>query len=151
MTNVNSVIIVGGGTAGWLSALYLQKQLSRFGSGPNIQVFDSSEVGIIGVGEATVHSIRYFLQELDLSESAFMAATNATFKLGIKFENWRKSKNGEPHSYWHPFDAQLAKVNGFDVSEIWNYARLNGFSILSNRITSILSLLIVIFKRLYTN
>ena len=129
MTNVNSVIIVGGGTAGWLSALYLQKQLSRFGSGPNIQVFDSSEVGIIGVGEATVHSIRYFLQELDLSESAFMAATNATFKLGIKFENWRKSQNDEPHSYWHPFDAQLAKVNGFDVSEIWNYARLNGFSI----------------------
>ena len=126
MSNVNSVIIVGGGTAGWLSALYLQKQLSRFGNAPSIEVFDSSEQGIIGVGEATVHSIRYFLQELDLSESDFMSATNATYKLGIKFENWRKPVNGQTHTYWHPFDAQLAKVSGFDVSEIWNYARLHG-------------------------
>jgi len=62
---VNSLVILGGGTAGWLSALYLHKNLNRFDNRVDIRVIDSSEIGIVGVGEATVHSIRYFLQQLE--------------------------------------------------------------------------------------
>ena len=127
--DLRSLIIVGGGTAGWLSALYADKMLNRFSQQVEITVIDSTEVGIIGVGEATVHSIRYFLQQLDINETDFMAKTDATFKLGIRFDNWCKPNNGEVHSYWHPFDVQLASYQGFDVAELWNLQRHHGYEL----------------------
>lgn len=122
---MKSVIIVGGGTAGWLSALYLQQQLNLFSQQTQITVIDSSDIGIVGVGEATVHSLRYFLKTLELDEQAFIDATDATFKLGIRFENWRKPVNGRTHEYWHPFDAQLVSHKGFDIGQLWSAMQFN--------------------------
>ncbi len=90
------VVIAGGGTAGWLTAAALSKQL---GESLDITLVESEEIGTIGVGEATIPPMRTFHRLLGIDESAFMSATNATFKLGIQFENWKQI--GE--TYFHSF------------------------------------------------
>ena len=93
---VRRVVIAGGGTAGWMVAAGLSKTL---GSLLNIQLIESDEIGTVGVGEATIPSLQTFHRLLGIDERAFMAATQATFKLGIRFEGWRNL--GE--DYFHGF------------------------------------------------
>ena len=93
---VKNVVIAGGGTAGWMAAIALVKLL---GKSLNITLVESKDIGIIGVGEATIPPIRTFHKLLNIDEKAFMKATQATFKLGIEFEGWRE----ENHSYIHSF------------------------------------------------
>jgi tryptophan halogenase len=93
---VRRVVIAGGGTAGWMVAALLSKVL---GKALDIRLVESDEIGTVGVGEATIPTLLTYHQLLGINEQEFMAATQATFKLGIQFENWR---NVGEH-YFHSF------------------------------------------------
>src|SRR3954471_22076245 len=90
------VVIVGGGTAGWMTAAAVAKLLPRKAE---VHLVESEAIGIVGVGEATLPHIRAFNERLGIDEAHFMAATPATFKLGIEFGNWGRIGD----SYIHPF------------------------------------------------
>jgi tryptophan 7-halogenase len=90
------IVIAGGGTAGWLTAAALSNQMGEI---LDITLIESDEIGTVGVGEATIPPMRTFHRLLGIDEQAFMRATNATFKLGIQFENWKNI--GE--QYFHSF------------------------------------------------
>ncbi|WP_225918141.1 tryptophan halogenase family protein [Neiella holothuriorum] len=114
---IKSVVIVGGGTAGWMAASSLSKFLN--GKEIDITLVESADIGTIGVGEATLPAIREFNHYLGLDEVEFIKATNATFKLGIEFENW--SQQGE--SFFHPFAGYGAPLDGVGFYHHWNRAR----------------------------
>jgi tryptophan 7-halogenase len=111
--NIASVLIVGGGTAGWMVAAALGHKLS--GTGIAVTLVESEAIGTVGVGEATVPHIRAFNQSLGFDEAAFMAATNATYKLGIEFRNWGRIGD----SYIHPFGAFGRPIDGVDFHHHW--------------------------------
>lgn len=94
--NIKRVIIAGGGTAGWMAAAALSKTLGKV---LDIKLIESDQIGTVGVGEATIPTLVTYLRLLGIEEKDFMAATQATFKLGIAFENWREVD----HSYIHSF------------------------------------------------
>lgn len=110
--------IVGGGSAGWMTAIYLNRYFNREAKNFHINVIESPDIGIIGVGEATVHSIRFFFGAMGLDETELMAETNATIKSGIMFRNWMKAVDGEVHEYFHPFDQQQPG-GSVDISSAW--------------------------------
>ena len=92
------VVIAGGGTAGWMAAAAISRLLH---GRVEVTLVESSDIGTVGVGEATIPTLLFFHKLLKIDEQAFMAATNATFKLGINFENWRSLN----HAYLHAFGA----------------------------------------------
>lgn len=93
---IRSITIVGGGTAGWMTAAMLSKLfMGRYA----IRLIESDEIGIIGVGEATIPAIRTFNDLLGISDVEMLKATKGTFKLGIEFVDWRE----KGHSYIHGF------------------------------------------------
>ena len=114
------IVIVGGGTAGWLTAALLSRQLPA--TSPKkieITLIEASDIPTIGVGEATIPSLRQTLAACDISEAEFMTACDATFKHGIKFVNWRRSPDADPgESYFHPFGEPL-KVGNIDPLRVW--------------------------------
>ena len=94
-----NIVIVGGGSAGWMAAAFLVHGFAKHGT--RITLIESSNIGTVGVGEGTVPLFKRFLQHLDISEQEFMSACNATFKLGINFPGW--TNNEEFDTYFHPF------------------------------------------------
>ncbi|RZI57295.1 MAG: tryptophan halogenase, partial [Rubrivivax sp.] len=93
---VKRVVIAGGGTAGWMMAACISKHL---GKQLDIRLVESDEIGTVGVGEATIPTMLTFHQLLGLDEREFMAATQATIKLGIKFEGWRETDSTYIHAF----------------------------------------------------
>lgn len=93
---IRRIVIAGGGTAGWMVAAGLSKSI---GKQYEIRLVESEEIGTVGVGEATIPTLHFMHEILDLDEKEFMQATQATFKLGISFENWRNVNENYFHSF----------------------------------------------------
>ncbi|WDE14617.1 tryptophan halogenase family protein [Thalassomonas haliotis] len=125
---IKKVVIVGGGSAGWMTAAMLAKLL---GQELEITLVESDDIGTIGVGEATIPPIQLFNNVLGINEADFVRETEGTFKLGIQFENWGQLDD----SYMHAFGS-IGKNLGFtsfhhywlkaqqegDLSSFWDYS-----------------------------
>ncbi len=125
---IKEIVIVGGGTAGWIAASVLSKFL---GEHTSIKLIESDQIGTVGVGEATIPQILRLNGMLGLSEAEFMRATNATIKLGIEFNNWGHVGEsylhtfGSPgidlsHVYFHHY--WLRSALGGQKSSLWDYS-----------------------------
>jgi len=123
MGNCLDIVIVGGGTAGWLTAVFLQNLLPHTVGRPvNITVIEAEDIPTVGVGEATIPSIRQTLAACGIEEHVFLKNCGATFKQGIEFINWRSDqKDVGDNSYFHPFGDQIM-VGGKDAT--WQWLRL---------------------------
>ncbi len=124
---ISKVVIVGGGTAGWMTAALLKRVLAQT---VDIELVESSDIGIIGVGEATIPPIQLFNQVLGLNEAEFLRETKASIKLAIRFENWREQGEQYYHTFGAPGRSQAfchfhhfwtrAQQLG-DTSSLWDY------------------------------
>ena len=109
---IKKLVIVGGGTAGWMSAALLKKMI---GAPLAIELVESETIGTVGVGEATIPPIRLLNQVLGINEADFLRETKATIKLGIMFENWRV-KNEQ---YFHSFGASGRSMAFCQFHHFW--------------------------------
>ena len=117
---IKSIVILGGGSAGWMTAAALSSLLTP--ENVAITLVESEQIGTIGVGEATIPDIINFNRMLGIDEDEFMKATHATFKLGIEFVDW-----GKPGSvYIHPFGTHGVDMNGIDFHHYWLHSRAGG-------------------------
>lgn len=107
------IVIIGGGTAGWMTAAGIASLLGE--TGLEITLIESEAIGIVGVGEATLPHLRFFNQTIGIDEYDFMAATRATVKLGIEFVDW--GRKGD--SYIHPFGEYGLPNDGIGFHHFW--------------------------------
>lgn len=117
---IKSVIIAGGGTAGWMAAAALARTLGK--SGIKITLVESDSIGTVGVGEATIPNIATFNAMLGIDEAEFMKATQATIKYGIEFSGW--TRKGD--SYFHPFGQHGFAMAGTSFHHIWHKLHKQG-------------------------
>src|SRR4051812_22065287 len=110
------IVVVGGGTAGWMSALALATGLR---GRSQVELVESDEIGIVGVGEATFPSIRHYNRMVGIDEGAFLRATHGTFKLGIEFRDWHRLGDG----YFHTF-GNFGELTG--AQALWGQHRRVG-------------------------
>jgi len=118
-SDINNVVILGGGTAGWITACILAKQLNcTKNSKVTITVIESPDIPTIGVGEGTVPTMRQTLQLIGVSETDFIRECDVTFKQSIKFVDWLHAPTeNSSHSYHHLFNFPLTP--GFDLTPYW--------------------------------
>ncbi len=118
--NLKEIVIVGGGSAGWMTAAALSSLLEP--KDVSITLVESDQIGTIGVGEATIPDIINFNRILGVREDEFMRATQATFKLGIEFVDWGR----KGASYLHPFGQHGVDMQGIDFHQYWLHSRAAG-------------------------
>jgi tryptophan 7-halogenase len=120
MKPLSKIVIVGGGTSGYLAAAMLTQHLKR--ELCEIELIESEELGTIGVGESTVPPFVGLIQRLGIDEDEFVRATDATYKLGIKFVGWHQRSD----SYFHPFGVIGKPIGNQDFYQCWLKARAQG-------------------------
>lgn len=127
---LSNIVIVGGGSAGWMAAAALSSMLDP--KTVKVTLIESEEIGIVGVGEASIPDIINFNRMLGISETEFLRETSGTFKLGIEFIDWGRLGD----NYFHPFGSHGVDMNGIDFHQYWlhsqragNDARLQDYSL----------------------
>lgn len=113
------VVIAGGGTAGWMAAAAISRTLGRT---VELTLVESEQIGTIGVGESTIPPLVNFNRILGIGEAEFMRAAQATFKLGILFDNWKH----DGHSYFHSFGLSGKDHWSAGFQHFWLYGRARG-------------------------
>ncbi len=117
---IKKVVIVGGGSAGWISAAMLSHYFEKGGCA--VELVESEEIGTIGVGESTIPPFLQLIASLGVDERTFIQATQASFKLGIRFEDWRV----KDEHYYHPFGAIGGPIGAHEFYQCWLRAKANG-------------------------
>lgn len=119
---IEKIVIVGGGTSGWMSAIFLSSFLGAINNNDqkiSIILIESPKINRLGVGESTVPSLKSTMSYLNVSEEEWMQECNATFKLGIKFENWKyPNKIDSNDFFWHPFE-DIQSIHGLGLEHFW--------------------------------
>lgn len=108
---IKTIVIVGGGTAGWMSAAFLSKALPHL----QITLIESSDIPTIGVGEATITAFTSFTSFLGMKEADWMPACNGSYKYGIRFNDWYE----QGQHYWHPFEPLLYAHSPYHLGHFW--------------------------------
>src|SRR5690554_2092069 len=120
--NPSRIVVVGGGTAGWMAAAALSQVLSRHYY--SISLIESQEIGTVGVGEATIPPIATFNKLLGIDIKELLRETRGTMKLGIEFVNW--ANQGD--SYYHPFGSYGPDSHNVPFHQFWRKAYSQGLA-----------------------
>ena len=126
MKNVKSLTVVGGGTAGLISALILKNR-----SNLEVNLIYSSNIGIVGVGEGSTEHFKEFMNFLAIKDSEIISECDATFKIGVMFDNWIKDKK-YLHSVYHPYDSRSGQYLNVYAKQISENSHIYPESIIKN-------------------
>ncbi|HEY2623542.1 MAG TPA: tryptophan halogenase family protein [Dyella sp.] len=121
MSRLKKVLVVGGGTAGWLAACYLAKAMNAVHpDGVQVHLVESDNIGLLGVGEATFPSIRGTLSAIGLDERRFLVGATATYKQGIHYRHWVRPPGTPGHDhFFHPFSQPSQRPGGPELLPYW--------------------------------